>query len=100
MSFVHKTREKDVVGILTSDLIGLLPTNHNIAYITMEYTGVCEETFDFISIIAQTTQNFHCRKVKSTRNIDFGGYREIPDSNLETGRNCSKSGVSRIIREC
>ena len=39
MSFVQKTREKDVVGILTSDLIGLLPTNHNIAYITMEYTG-------------------------------------------------------------
>ena len=39
MSFVQKTREKDVVEILTSDLIGLLPTNHNIAYITMEYTG-------------------------------------------------------------
>ena len=33
-SFVKKkkkTREKDVVEILTFDLIGLLPTNHNIA---------------------------------------------------------------------
>ena len=26
-----KTREKDVVGIATFDLIGLLPTNHIIA---------------------------------------------------------------------
>ena len=28
-------RGKDVVGIVTFDLIGLLPTNHIIAYITM-----------------------------------------------------------------
>ena len=28
-----KTREKDVVGIATFDLIGLLPTNHIIACI-------------------------------------------------------------------
>ena len=32
-----KMREKEVVGIVTFDLIGLLPTNHIIAYITMTY---------------------------------------------------------------
>ena len=32
-----KTREKDFVGIVTFDLISLLPTNHIIAYITMAY---------------------------------------------------------------
>ena len=31
----HKTREKDVVGIITFKLIGFLPTNHIIACITM-----------------------------------------------------------------
>ena len=30
-----KMREKDVVGIVTFDLIGLLLTNHIIAYITL-----------------------------------------------------------------
>ena len=34
-----KTQEKDVIGIVTFGLIGLLPTNHIIAYITMAYTG-------------------------------------------------------------
>ena len=37
MSFVKKTCEKDVFGIVTFDLIGLLPTNHITAYITMAY---------------------------------------------------------------
>ena len=32
-----KTRKKDVVGIVTFDLIGLLVTNHIIAYISMAY---------------------------------------------------------------
>ena len=36
-SFVKKRREKDIVGIVTFDLISLLPTNHIIAYITMAY---------------------------------------------------------------
>ena len=31
----EKMREKDVVGIVTFDLIGLLLTNHIIAYITL-----------------------------------------------------------------
>ena len=39
-SFVQKKHEKDVVGIITFDLIGLLPTNHIIAYITMAYRGL------------------------------------------------------------
>ena len=55
-SFVKKTREKDIAGIVTFDLISLLPTNHIIAYITMAYTEVCEQTFDVNSKIAQTAQ--------------------------------------------
>ena len=35
-----KTREKDVVLIVTFYLIGLLPTNHIIAYITMAYRSL------------------------------------------------------------
>ena len=76
MSFVQKTHEKDVVGILTSDLIGLLPTNHNVAYITMEYTEVCEETFDFNSKIAQTTQNFIVGKSNLREMVNF---RDFPE---------------------
>ena len=33
-------RGKDVVGIVTFDLIGLLPTNHITAYITMAYQSL------------------------------------------------------------
>ena len=40
MSFVQKTREKDVVGIVTFELIGLLHTNNIIAYITMSYRSL------------------------------------------------------------
>ena len=40
----HKTREKDVVGIVTFDLIVLLPTNHII--ILQRHTGFYEETLD------------------------------------------------------
>ena len=36
----HKTREKDVVGIVTFDLIGLLPTE------LLWHTEVYEETFN------------------------------------------------------
>ena len=36
----NKTRKKDVVGIVTFDLIGLLPTNHIIVYITMAYRSL------------------------------------------------------------
>ena len=50
-------REKDVFGILTFDVIGLLSTNRSIAYITMALTGVCEETFDVNSKITQTMRN-------------------------------------------
>ena len=35
-----KLCEKDVVGIVTFDLIGLLHTNHIIAYITMAYRSL------------------------------------------------------------
>ena len=56
------------------DLIGLLPTNHFIAYITMEYTGVCEETFDIHSRIAQTTQNFIVGKSNLQEMVNLGDY--------------------------
>ena len=35
-----KTHEKHVVGIVTFDLIGLLPSNHIIAYITIAYRSL------------------------------------------------------------
>ena len=35
-----KTRGKDVVGIVTFDLIGFLSTNHIIANITMAYQSL------------------------------------------------------------
>ena len=35
-----KLRDKDVVGIVTFDLIGFLPTNHIIAYITMAHQSL------------------------------------------------------------
>ena len=54
--FFFKKREKDVVRIVTFDLIGLLPTNHIIPYITMAYE-VCEETVSVNRKIAQRTQN-------------------------------------------
>ena len=44
--FGEKRREKDVVVIVTFDLISLLLT-----------TGVCEETFNVNRRIAQTMQN-------------------------------------------
>ena len=66
-----KLREKDVLAIVTFDqpspqgrlgtrqtfeLIGLSPTDHIIAYITMAYQS-CEETFDVNSKKTQTTQS-------------------------------------------
>ena len=42
-----KMREKDVVGIVTFDLIGLLPTNIiTLLLILQRHIGVCEETFN------------------------------------------------------
>ena len=41
----HKTCEKDVVGIVTFDLIGLLPTNYIIIKL-QGHTEVYEEMFD------------------------------------------------------
>ena len=35
-----KMHEKDVVGIVTFDLTGLLPSNHIIAYIIMAYRSL------------------------------------------------------------
>ena len=99
--FFLKKREKDVVRIVTFDLIGLLPTNHIIPYITMAYGSLwgnsqcqqknCSKNAKYLK--------FHCQKVEYTRNGKLAIIREISDSNLETGRNGSKSGVSWIIWE-
>ena len=35
-----KKRKENVVGIITFDLIGILPTNHIIGYITMAYRSL------------------------------------------------------------
>ena len=51
-----KKREKDVVGTVTFDVTGFLPTI--ILLLILQWpTGDCEETFDVTSKIAQTTQN-------------------------------------------
>ena len=85
------------------DLIGLLPTNHIIAYITMAYWSLWRKRFDGNGMIAQTTQNiwnFIVRKIRIYKKWQtWAIIWEISDSNLKTGRNGSKSGVSQIIRE-
>ena len=64
----HKTREKDVVGIVTFDLIVLLPTNHII--ILQRHTGVYEET---PHVNNTKYLKFYCRKVKATEEMaNFG----------------------------
>ena len=40
----------------------------------MEYTGVCEETFDINSKIAQTMQKFIMGKSNLQEMINFGDY--------------------------
>ena len=103
-----KTREKYVVLIVTFDLIGLLPTNHiivnniwNKLLILQWHTGVCEEPFNVNRKIAQTTQNIWNCIVRESNLQELANFGDYPGdfSNLETGRNGLKSGVSRIIRE-
>ena len=59
--------EKDVVGIVTFDLIGLLPTNH--FNILQWHVGVYEEMFDAKMKIAQTTQNTMVEILLSERQV-------------------------------
>ena len=51
-----KKSEKDVVGIITFDLIDLLPTNHIIAYITMAYRSLRGNSHS-TSIVKQLKQH-------------------------------------------
>ena len=60
-------REKDVVCIVTFDLIGLLLTNHII--ILQWHVCVYEETFDANMKIAQTTQNTIVEILLSERRV-------------------------------
>lgn len=48
---------KDIVGTVTFELIGLLPTNHTLLFILQWYTEVYEKTLDINRKIAQPTQN-------------------------------------------
>ena len=93
-------RKKDVVGIVTFDLIGLLPTNHIIAYITMAYRRFLRKS---LMLTAKTTQS-----IWNILLLESQVYKkwqssviilEISDSNLESGRYGPKSGFSRIIWE-
>ena len=76
-SFLEKkTCRKDVVLIVTFDLIGLLPTNHIIAYITMVYQSLWAN----VQYKQKNSSNkakylkFHCQRVESTKNGNFGDY--------------------------
>ena len=102
-SFVKKTREKDVVGIVTFDLIGLLRTNNIIAY--NYYNGIPEFVRKRSMLTMTWLKQHNIFEVMLSESRFYKKWqtlviiREILDSNLETGKNGSKSGVSRIIRE-
>ena len=103
--FEKKNAQKDVVLIVTFDqkLIDLLPTNHIIAY--NYYNGVPE----FVKKRSMLTEKYlKQREIFEISLSESRIYkkwqtsaiiREISDSNLETGRNGLKCGVSRIIWE-
>ena len=73
-SFVNKTHEKDVVGIVTFDLIGLVPTNHIIAYITVVYWSLWGNKNCKIAQTVQTIWNFIVRKSIQQEMANFGDY--------------------------
>ena len=62
----------------------------------MEYV---RKRFDVNSTMAQTMQNIWNFIVRKSNLQEMAIIQEILDSNLETGRNSSKSGVSWIIWE-
>ena len=63
-------REKDVVLIVTFDLIGLPPINHIIAYITMAYRSLRGNVQCQQENSSNNTKylKFYCQRVESTRN--------------------------------
>ena len=67
-SFVKKKRKKDV-GIVALTWLAYFPPI-TLLPILQWHTGVCEETFDVNSKIAQRSKylKFFCQKVESTRN--------------------------------
>ena len=73
-----KNARKDVVGIATFDLIGLLCTNTlTVLLILQWHIGVCKETFDVNSKIGQTTQSiwsYIVRKSILQEMANFSGY--------------------------
>ena len=77
-TFVKKTAQKDVVGIVTFDLINWLTSHqpHYCLYYLQWHTG--EEMFDVNSKIAQTTQsigkNFTVRKSVLQEMANHGNY--------------------------
>ena len=101
--FFFKKCEKDVVRIVTFDLIGLLPTNHIILYITMAYgslwgNGQCQQK--------NSSKNakylkFHCQKVEYTRNGKLrqlsGRFQTLIWRPGETVQNLESPGLSGRI---
>ena len=82
----EKTREKDVVLIVTFDLIGLLPTNHKLLLILQWRTGVWEETFTVNRKIAQTTKNVWNFIVRESNLQEMANFGDHPgDLNLWSG---------------
>ena len=88
----HKVHKKDVVGIVAFDLIGLLPTNHIIAYI--KNVIIIPE---FMRKCSNLISSLESRVYKKRQTLAI--VWEISYSNLETGRYCLKSGVSQTIRK-
>ena len=72
----HKMCKKDVVVIVTFDLIGLLPTNHMTPYQLQWHTGISEKTFDVNIKISQTMQNrwnFNARRRRNGKLQQLSG---------------------------
>ena len=95
--------EFDVVGIfVTFNLTGLLPSNHIIAYITMVYRSLwgTARCWQWNKLKQRKLFKISLSESRIYKKWQTSAIiREISDSNLETGRNSSKSRVSRIIRE-
>ena len=95
----QKTRKN--LCCTTFDLIGLLPTNHMLAYSIMAYRRLQGNSRyqQYKNNSTQNIGNFIVGKWLYKKWQNSANFRRIWYSNLETGRYGPKSGVSRIIRE-
>ena len=88
-SLVKKLCEKDVVGIVIFDLIGLLPTNHILAYII--YNGIPEFVRKSLMLTVKSLKQSKVFENSTVRKSILQKWQtmaiicDISDSNLETG---------------